>query len=171
MHYNLAHMTGAVLRSSRFILILAVVWVIMQESFALSTILTGTGIGVVTLYVTNVLVLKERYRELYQVRLIPVIWYGIKLLSAIYVAGLQAVVKMITRRINVGVVDIDTDLTDEFAVALLANSITLTPGTVTLDRRGSRLKVIWLDCVTREPEAAGEAIKGGFEGMIRRITE
>lgn len=164
-------MLGALLRSSRFLLILTLVWVIMQESFAPATILTGIAIGLFSLAITNKLVLKERFREVYTVRLLPAFWYGLRLLLAIYVAGAQAVVKMISGRINVGVVEIDTRLEDEFAIALLANSITLTPGTVTLDRDGSRLKVIWLDCVTREREAAGAAIKGEFEGMIEGITQ
>lgn len=158
------------LRSIRIFLVLFAVWVVMQESFAPQTLAIGVGVSVLALVVSHQLVLKGSYHDHYRVRLVPALVYGLRLLVAIYGAGLEAVGKMLTGRINVGVVDITTSLEDQFPIALLGNTITLIPGTVTLDRDGQRLRVIWLDCETRDPDKAGPIIKGPFESLIGSIT-
>ncbi|MBN2657481.1 MAG: Na+/H+ antiporter subunit E [Spirochaetales bacterium] len=68
--------------------------------------------------------------------------------------------------INPGIVKISTKLESPFRKLILANSITLTPGTVTLDVDGQDLYVHWIDVVTDDPEKAGELIKGDFERVL-----
>jgi multicomponent Na+:H+ antiporter subunit E len=163
-------MLTALIRSSRVFLILVLIWVIMQESFGWTTIMVGSGVAALALLVSRTLILRHNYHEQYRIRVLPALWYGIRLLLAIYGAGLQAIWKMLHGRINVGVVDIRTSLGDEFSIALLGNTITLIPGTVTLDRDGQNLRVIWLDCETTDPERVDAMIKGPFEKLIGRIT-
>ncbi|HKK49576.1 MAG TPA: Na+/H+ antiporter subunit E [Alkalispirochaeta sp.] len=163
-------MLSSSVRSSRIFLVLVVIWVIMQESFEWQTILVGSGVAALALFVSRTLILRRNYHETYRVRLVPALGYGIRLVLAIYGAGFQAIWKMFRGRINVGVVDIRTSLEDEFSIALLGNTITLIPGTVTLDRDGQDLRIIWLDCETRDPERVDAMIKGPFEKLIGRIT-
>ena len=151
----------------RFTLLMVSIWVIFSEDLSVQTVLIGLAASAIALALTNKLILKEDYAALYSVRFVPAIWYSIRLLIAIYVAGFQALSRMITGRINVGIVDIETELEDPFAVSLLANSITLTPGTVTLVQTGSSLRVIWLDCTTHDPEVAGPIVKGPFERLLK----
>jgi multicomponent Na+:H+ antiporter subunit E len=58
-------------------------------------------------------------------------------------------------------------------VTALANIITLTPGTLTLDVKetleGNALYVHWIDVETLSTEEAGEIIKGGVDEWLRRI--
>ena len=65
---------------------------------------------------------------------------------------------------------------DDYALALLADSITLTPGTITIDVAdepdGSKcMYVQWLVMETEDNEAAGEIIKGRMEKWIRRVCK
>ncbi|MBK1717991.1 Na+/H+ antiporter subunit E [Thiocystis violacea] len=71
--------------------------------------------------------------------------------------------------INPGIVRIRTGLTAPYQRLMLANSITLTPGTVTLEMEGEDLYVHWIDVRTTDPDAAGETIKGNMERAIARI--
>ena len=48
--------------------------------------------------------------------------------------------------INPGVVTVKTGLTSRLGKLLLANSITLTPGTLSVDVTGDELVVHWIDC-------------------------
>lgn len=150
--------------------LLGLTWIIFNERLDFQTFLTGALIGGGAVWVTNVLVLKGSYRRAYHLRFWGAVAYLARLFYEIYIAGFEAVYRMFTGRINVGIVEITTELTDEFSICLLANSITLTPGTVTLDRRGRHLKVIWLTVHTRNPEEAGEEIKGLFERLLRRMV-
>ena len=76
--------------------------------------------------------------------------------------------------IHPGIVKVPVDLTSEYGISMLANSITLTPGTITMDiaedRKGRKWFYIhWIDVAEQDPEKAGDAIKGTMEKWIRRI--
>lgn len=72
-----------------------------------------------------------------------------------------------------GIVKIPTELKSEYGQSMLANSITLTPGTITLDiveeNGRSYYYVHWINVSETESEKAGKAIKGTLETWIRRI--
>jgi len=150
----------------RLVLLLTGVWIIFSERFDAETIAFGVVGSILALLATDRLVLKGSYAERYRVRAHRIVGYAARLLIAIYVAGFQAIWRMLTGRVNVGIVEITTTLEDPFAISLLANSITLTPGTVTLAQEGRRLKVIWLDCRTHDPQIAGPEIIGPFERLL-----
>ena len=163
----LAIMRAKLIWYTKFTLLLTAIWIVFSERIDIQTVVIGVIASAAAIFATNRLVLKDSYGTLYRVRLFPIIHYAVRLLIAIYVAGFQALVRMLSGRINVGIVDITTDLKHPFAISLLANSITLTPGTVTLSQEDQRLKVIWLDCHTQDPDIAGPEIKGPFEELLR----
>ncbi|MBK1702444.1 Na+/H+ antiporter subunit E [Thiococcus pfennigii] len=71
--------------------------------------------------------------------------------------------------INPGIVRIRTDLTAPYQRLILANSITLTPGTITLEMDGQDMYIHWLDVQDADPQRAGAAIKTDMEAAIARI--
>ena len=77
--------------------------------------------------------------------------------------------------VNPGIVKVPVDLNHDYAEAMLANSITLTPGTITLDiaeQDGQTYYYIhWIDVAEQDREKAGEIIKGRMEKWIRRIWQ
>ncbi len=150
----------------KMMIVFAVVWVILEERIDGTTVLMGALIGLGTMLVTDRYVLRGDYQETYRLGFWTALRYVASLIVQIYVAGVQAVYRVLTRKLNVGIVDVKTSLTSDFHISLLANSITLTPGTVTLDRKGDTLKVIWIDCTTTDPEEAGPQIKLNFESLI-----
>ena len=91
------------------------------------------------------------------------------LLYKLYVSSFQVFLSMITRRYNPRVVHFRTRLRSEIARSAVATSITMTPGTMTLELDEDHLVVHWLDSKTTHSRYAGELIKGGFEGVLRKI--
>lgn len=77
--------------------------------------------------------------------------------------------------IKPGIVKVPVELKKDYAQTMLANSITLTPGTITLDVAEQDDKtwyyIHWINAETVEPEEAGESIKGKLERGVRRIWE
>ena len=77
--------------------------------------------------------------------------------------------------INPGIVKAPSELQSEYALSMLANSITLTPGTITMDiveQEGKNYYYIhWIDVAETDAEKAGEAIKGALERGIRRVWQ
>ena len=76
-------------------------------------------------------------------------------------------------KIKPGIVKVPVELRSEYGLSMLANSITLTPGTITMetvDQNGQTYYYIhWIDATEVEAKAAGDAIKGTMEKWIRRI--
>lgn len=76
-------------------------------------------------------------------------------------------------KVNPGIVKVPVDLNSEYAQAMLANSITLTPGTITMDMVEEKGKLYyyihWIDVAETDAAKAGDAIKGTLENWIRRI--
>ncbi|WP_297093121.1 monovalent cation/H+ antiporter subunit E [Thermococcus sp.] len=88
-------------------------------------------------------------------------------------SNLKVAKNVIFMDINPGIVKIKTDLHSDTGVTILANSITLTPGTLTLDvnkKLGETyLYVHWIDLETLNREKAGEKIKGDIEEWLKKV--
>lgn len=69
-----------------------------------------------------------------------------------------------------GFVRIKTDLKSEVGKLILANSITLTPGTITLDIDGQQLYVHWIE-VSGTDESSKKVIYGRFEKVLKGVFE
>ena len=68
--------------------------------------------------------------------------------------------------LNPGFVKISTDLKGDFAKLTLANSITLTPGTLSVDIDGSDIYIHTVDVKGKTPEENKEIISGKFEKLL-----
>ena len=68
--------------------------------------------------------------------------------------------------INPGIVEVKTRLKTDIGKMLLANSITLTPGTLTVDIRGDRMFIHWIDVSSTDIEEATRAIVSKFEKYL-----
>ena len=68
--------------------------------------------------------------------------------------------------INPGIVKVRTRLKSRMGRLMLANSITLTPGTLTVELDGEWLYVHWVTVASAEVEAATAEIVAGFERYL-----
>ena len=73
--------------------------------------------------------------------------------------------------IHPGIVSVRTSLISDIGLTCLANSITLTPGTMTVDvdRNKGLLFIHWIDVQTRDTEEATRMIVSRFEPLLKRI--
>ncbi len=75
--------------------------------------------------------------------------------------------------INPGIVKVKTTLKSDTALTFLANSITLTPGTmsVDIDEENGFLYIHWIDVKDKDIQKDTEIIVKIFEDVLRRIFE
>jgi len=71
--------------------------------------------------------------------------------------------------IKPGIVVIKTSLESDIGRLILANSITLTPGTFTLDVIGDKLLIHWINVKTEDTDEATRLIGRRFEKYLRVI--
>ena len=75
--------------------------------------------------------------------------------------------------VHPGIVKVKTRLTSDTALTFLANSITLTPGTLTvdIDKEKGFLYVHWIEVRHTDVENSTKAIVERFEKILKRIFE
>ena len=89
------------------------------------------------------------------------------------IANIDVAVRVIHPDVPIkpGIVKVRTTLTSDLAKTFLANSITLTPGTLTVDIDGQDFYVHWINIDTDSVEERTARICGRFEPLLRRIFE
>ena len=146
------------------VLLLAFIWIILSENFSILTAALGLAVGI------GCTMIRRRYIPLTPVRginYLKLALYPLYLAGQIYLAGFNAI-KLILRGSKVEIVEIKTAIKNDFLRVTLANSITLTPGTISMDLNDDTITVLWLrDNESLPPDAdIGDLIKGNLEKRI-----
>ncbi len=148
-----------------------VTWAVWNESFAAEHLIKGALLTVLALYITSRYLLKVPYHERFRISPLTVVHYLVVLILAIFQSGIHAMAITLTGQLDVHVIDLPTRVRNPFHGVLIANAITLTPGTVTIDHEAGTFKVVWIERLASDPEQAGELIKGRFERVFARESE
>lgn len=145
-------------------------WLLLVGSLSREEVAAAVAVGVIVTAMAA-----PRLGILAGVRLRPAaIWhlgaYFIHFLVALVRSNLDVARKVLTPSLPIrpAMVEVRTDLESSLGRLLLANSITLTPGTLSVDVQDDRILVHWIDCPPgTDLEAATRAIAGSFERHIR----
>jgi multicomponent Na+:H+ antiporter subunit E len=128
-------------------------------------------ISAAALIVSLAFVRPGRFPSITPKRLIYGVGYVFYLFAAIVKANLDVASRVIRPRIplNPGIVTVRTKLQSRLGRTVLANSITLTPGTLSVEIEGDRLFIHWIDVTDTGEEEATRNIVGGFERYLEVI--
>jgi multicomponent Na+:H+ antiporter subunit E len=148
---------------------LFVLWLLLVGSFQEQEVIAGV---IAALLVT--IVVGPRLGIFSGLRLslaapVHLILYLAAFLAALVRANLDVARRVLSPSLPIrpGVVVVRTRLTSSLGRLVLANSITLTPGTLSVDVRGDTILVHWIDCPPGvDLDRATAAIVGSFEHHI-----
>ena len=144
-----------------------VIWIILNGRVTAEIVLFGIAVSaVITLFTTKVLGYGIR-NDLFILRRLPLfVVYILNLIVEIVKASLAVMKAALSpsMRPDPVVVEFHSGLPGHFRNVLLANSITLTPGTYTLIQEGDRFRVHCL-----RPEYAEGMAESSFVRILRRI--
>lgn len=73
--------------------------------------------------------------------------------------------------IKPGIVKAKTTLKTDIAKTFLANSITMTPGTITVDVIDDEFYIHWIYVSSKDPEVYSKKLLGRFEKLLRKVFE
>ena len=145
--------------------------------WSLEEILFGFILSLIVGFVTGRIFVKEDFRMLNPVRWLTFIAYAIgPFFIGMAKANIDVAYRVITGKINPGIVKISPDLKTDLGITMLANSITLTPGTlsVDIDEDKNDLYIHWIN--VNEEALKGKSVDckyicGNFDKWVRRIAE
>jgi multicomponent Na+:H+ antiporter subunit E len=159
-------------RMAQFI-ISFLMWILLTWSLKLQDIMAGIVVALIVTILTRKLFPDDIIRLLNPRRFLFAILYIPYLIYYILLANLDVAYRVLNPYlpINPGIVRVKTSLKNDFAKTILANSITLTPGTLTVEVKGNDFYVHWINISSDNPEVQKEIILGRFERILRRIFE
>ncbi len=123
--------------------IIAFVYMTLSESFGPKSFFTGTLLGAISMFVC-VLFFPKNFLSRYHVKWLPLLWYFACLVIIVIFSGIKSLILGFSKDAQPLLVTYKSSLESDMLITLLANSITLTPGTTTIDKNGSTLRVMKL---------------------------
>ncbi len=151
--------------------ILFIFWVLINNNFETSTLLIGAGLS---LFLS--LVFCRSCNVFGDVKLTPAallytfVYLFIFLIELIK-SNLDVARRVVSPSLPIkpGIVEVKTSLKSPMARMILANSITLTPGTLTVDVKGDHLFIHWIEVKTADQQQATKEIVQKFEKYLTKI--
>ena len=152
---------------------LFVLWLLLTSTFNSQELLIGVFVCLLIAVITHKFYIRLGFPSLGPKKFYFSFVYILVLFYEIIKANLDVALRVIrpSLPINPGVVIIKTGLKSDIAKTILANSITLTPGTFTLDIQGDKLLIHWIDVEAADVEAATDIIGERFEKYLRIIFQ
>jgi len=151
-------------------LVCFLLWLLLTGSLNPDEVLAGLFISVVVSVISA-----QRLSILNGVRFslnspVALIQYLGYFFKALFIANIDLAKRILSPDlpINPGMVEVETTMQSDLGKLLLANSITLTPGTLTVDVYDNRLLVHWINCESEtDIEAATREVASQFEYYIK----
>lgn len=147
-------------------IVLAILWGLTTENFSVMNLAIGYLLALgILVFIRKALGDTYYFKDLSE--LTALITFFIK---ELFVANIRMAYYTLSplNRLNPGIVAVPLEEMSEGELTVLANLLTLTPGTLSLDVSADRrtLYVHFMDI--RDPEAARKEIKEGFEARVLR---
>ena len=149
-------------------LLLTFIWVALTGNFEFANVLFGFLLSYFLLWVIT-----RGSGNVHYFKLVPrVVSFFFFFLYELVKANLQVAYEVITPSLNMtpGIVAVPLDISSDFQITMLANLITLTPGTLSLDVSEDK-KVLYVHSMyIKDREEFIKSIKTGFEKRIIEIS-
>jgi len=164
------------MKMSKFVLfvILFLLWSLLTWSFNYQDVIVGFILSLaIAIFMGDIFTEHPQKfgkvtRYLWMIYYVPVFfWYVI-------VANLDVAYRVLHPKMPIkpGIVKVKTTLKSDSARTFLANSITLTPGTMTVDiTDDGYLYIHWINVTTTDVEEASKKIVAQFEYFLKHIYE
>ncbi|GIN88974.1 Na(+)/H(+) antiporter subunit E [Siminovitchia terrae] len=148
--------------------LLAVTWMFFESSMELSTFIVGYLLGALVIFFMR----RFFSSRFYVYRLFSIIKLMLIFLRELLLSNLAVLKVVLSPKLDIqpGIFAMETRLTSDWEVTLLANLITLTPGTLVVDVSSDN-KILYVHAMDIEDaEEAIEDIRSSFEKAIMEVS-
>jgi len=152
---------------------LMVVWYAFTVSLATAELVTGLLVTGLIAALNFISFTHYGFRLFHPRRIMYILQYSFVFMVALVKANLEVAQIVINPKlpVNPGIVKFKSGLKSDFAKMVLANSITLTPGTLTVDLIDDEFYIHWLKMTSHDQSGIYEAIAADFEKILIKIFD
>lgn len=153
-------------------------WVLITWNFSVQELAAGAVVSLAVALFSGRFFIHEKAFWLFNpVKFFGLIAYVFIFLWELIKANWDVAKRVYGGCVNIkpGIVKVPVDVKSDYGRSMLSNSITLTPGTITMDAfeedGQAYYYVHWIDVTAPSGAEAGDAIKGTLEKGVRRVFE
>jgi len=156
-----------------FIVIAFLLWLLLTWSVEYPRLLIGAAVAILAGLIYGAAFTGEPRKFVNPLRYLRFIYYVPVFFYHCVKANLDVMYRIIHPELPIkpGIVKVKTELKGDMAKTFLANSITLTPGTMSVDIDGAYLYVHWIWVDATEIDEATKQIPQKFERHLRGVFE
>jgi len=157
-----------------YFVLVFVIWMLLTWQIDVQVIIAGLIASVIVALLFHEILPKEPHVFLSPIRLFWLLVYLPVFFYYMVKANFDVVYRALHPKMPIkpGIVKIKTTLKTESGITALANSITLTPGTLTVDLTDDGfLYIHWINVKSDDVEQATEFIARRFEWFLKKIFE
>ena len=162
------------MRRLTYFVVSFIVWLLLTWTLEVQVVIAGLAASIVVALLFHEILPKEHRIFVSPMRLFWLLVYIPVFFYYVIIANLDVVYRALHPKmpINPGIVKIKTELKTDSGITALANSITLTPGTLTVDLTDDGfLYIHWINVKSTETEEATKHIAQRFEWFLKKIFE
>ncbi len=161
---------------SRFIftsLVLFILWLFLTSTFRSQEVLIGLIFSLVIALFTYNSFTEKGLRNLSPRKVFCAFLYLPYFFWQMIKANFDVAYRVLHPKMPIrpGIVHVKTKMKTDLGKLVVANSITLTPGTLTLDVIDDNMLIHWINVKTDDVEKASEEIPGVFEKCLKEFLE
>ena len=147
-------------------ILLFIGWIMFTGSLSRAELLAGIAVSIIIAWLCGKFMFFESPYQLFNPKsILNLIIYLFILLYSEIKSHIDTASRIITGNINPAIIKITTDQTTDFTKTLVANSITLTPGTLTV-KIDKNHKDLYIHCLDYSP---GKNISELFEKHAKKV--
>jgi len=156
-----------------YFLLTIVFWLLLTWSLDVQNVIAGIIIALICTVFIGHLFFDKSINMLNPRRIFWFLYYIPVFFIHMVKANLDVAYRVLHLNIPIrpGIVKVTTTLKTDLAKTFLANSITLTPGTLTIDVIGSDMYIHWINIRTENPEEETAIILRRFENILKKVFE
>ena len=148
-------------------------WMAFSYNLETANIITGIIAALIT-----TIIFSGRFLTSAQKLFNPVRWFWLIIYIIVFVwecvkANFDVAYRVLSPKMPIkpGIVKVKSTLKTDIARVFLANSITMTPGTITVDVIDDEFYIHWIYVSSQEAKVYSGKIMGRFENLLKRIFE
>ena len=147
------------------------VWLLFTASFEAYSLIAGAVGSIVIAALTHTVFIAEHEASLrsFMPRPLRAFLFMGYLIWSMYASSVTVLLAVIRGEATPRVVHFRTRLKSDLARMVIANSITFTPGTISLDLNDDHLTVHLFLATSLHSRVAGDLVKGRFEDHLRKV--
>ncbi len=161
------------MRHLNLFIIVLLFWLLITFSLSLTNIIVGVVAALITTIVFGRYFTRKMTKFIQPARYFWFVVYLFVFTWEVLKANFDVAYRVIHPALPIkpGIVKVKLGIRSGIARTVLANSITMTPGTISVDIVDDHIYVHWIYVSTDDPEEYSRKVSGRFEKYIKKIFE